>query len=426
MLRQTVFAFAVVVLCSAMAFAQNGSVQGFVYRSDGRPAVGADVDLDAVDGGHHHPFHGGAFTDPWGAFMIHMVPPGAYNISASMRFEGFASDLIDVVAGQTTHVTLTLQDPDSGNHGGGLVPVNLDGTAIVTGPDSLHRNYFLDTNNDGTPEYRLAFGPWWYNPPGPTRRPLNGQHITIFGGLFSYGSPQMVVVWDINGHYWRDPVHGGHGGYGGDHGSDCDPDSVTRVELAGQAIVTEIHGWHGEHHSYALDINHNLLPDYLLDFGADDYAPGNGATRPHNGENDSIVGGQIQCLGIPIPIVIVYEINGLFWRQPGDTTGMGPMNPDAAENPIPNGVPVSYLTAHNYPNPFNPTTTISYSIPVAGHVEIAVFDITGRQVAKLVDRFETRGSYAVAWDGSAFASGIYLYRVTVNNVRVTNRMVLMK
>ena len=428
MLRHVLIALAAVLCCGAALYAQPqpGQVEGIVYLSNGHPADDADVNLDAVDGGHDH-YHGRTETHENGSFSFMMVPPGTYTVTAFKPFEGMASDVIDVESHQTTHVTLTLQDPDSGHHGH-LVPVDLQGTAIVLQPDSTHRvtRYFLDTNDDGTPEYRLSFGPPWYEPGHGAERPQDGAHITIHGGLFSYDSPPMVIVWNINGHFWRDPFRGGHGGYGGDHGADCDPDSVTRVELAGTAIVTNIPGWHGERHSYALDVNNDTHPDYLLDFGADDYDPGNGAARPQDGETDSLVGGQIYCPGSPHPIVIVYEINGLFWRQPGDTSGMGPMSPNSVGGPVPIGAPVSYLTAHNYPNPFNLVTTISYSIPMAGRVRITVYDITGREVARPVNEFQSAGSYAVAWDGSAAASGIYFYRVTLNGLSFTSRMVLMK
>jgi hypothetical protein len=82
--------------------------------------------------------------------------------------------------------------------------------------------------------------------------------------------------------------------------------------------------------------------------------------------------------------------------------------------------------AQNYPNPFNPVTTISYSLPVSGDVQLKVFDITGREVATLVNTRQNAGSYAVAWDGSASASGIYLYRVSVGGLSYAGRMVLMK
>ncbi|HEY3293953.1 MAG TPA: carboxypeptidase regulatory-like domain-containing protein [bacterium] len=428
MVQRILLAVSLILLFSTLVFAQAGAVQGTVYRANGTPAWGAFVTLDAVDGGGHHHFHMGLYTNQAGEVLFRSVPVGAYNIAASQPGEGFASALIDVAANQTTHVTLNLQDPMH-HPGDGLTPVDLEGTAIVVGPDSLHRvtTYYLNTDNDASPEYILSFGPPWYTPGNGAERPTDGQHVTIHGGLFSYASPQMVVVWQINGHDWRDPDRGGHGGYGGDHGSDCDPDSVTRVELNGHIIVTADPGWHEEHHSYWITVsNTDPRADFRLDFGAEDYSPENGAVRPVNGQQVSIVGGQILCPGEPLPIVIVYEINGQFWRQPGDTTGMGPMVPDAAGEPIVIGAPESYITAGNYPNPFNPATTIRYSIPEAGDVQLSIYDLSGRQVAEVVHGFQSAGSYTVAWDGNAFASGIYFYRVKVNRLSLSHRMVLMK
>jgi hypothetical protein len=87
---------------------------------------------------------------------------------------------------------------------------------------------------------------------------------------------------------------------------------------------------------------------------------------------------------------------------------------------------VSYLTARNFPNPFNPTTTIEYSIPVSGNVKVAVYDLEGRLVTQLVNGFQNSGTYAVSWDGRNSASGICFYRVSVGDKSFVNRMLLMK
>jgi hypothetical protein len=423
-LRRLSLALTFVLLCTAFAIAQPmmGNAEGTVHLSNGLPAAGAWVSLDGLDGGPHHPpFHGGIPTEPNGHFSFHQIPTGGYSISAWLPLEGWARDVIEVHANQTTHITLTLEQSDT------LAVLDLEGTAIVVGPDQMHPvpEYFLDTNGDGFGEFHLSFGPAWYQPPGEAHRPHNGDQITIHGGLFTYGMPPIIIVYQINGQFWR-PEFDGHGGYGGDHGDDCDPDSVIRVELGGRAIVNTTQGWHGEAHAYFLETNFSAPADYRLDFGADNYNPGNGASRPANNDSVVIVGGRIFCPGEPIPIVVVYEINGLFWRQPGDTTGMGPMHPDEAAQPVAVGAPLSYLTARNFPNPFNPVTTISYSIPIAGHVRLSVFDVTGREMTELVNGLQTAGSYSIAWDGRDFASGIYFYRVTVGNLSFTGRMVLMK
>jgi hypothetical protein len=185
-------------------------------------------------------------------------------------------------------------------------------------------------------------------------------------------------------------------------------------------------GYHGERTMYALNTDNDMMPNYMLDFGRPDYNPGNGATRPANGDSIAIVGGQIDCPNAQTPIVIVYEINGMFWREPGDTTGLGAVDGVQSVGPIKVGTPVSYLTARNYPNPFNPTTVINYSLPVAGAVKLTVYDLTGRKVSDLVNRYQEAGSYAIGFDGHAMPSGIYFYRVTVGSLTFTNRMVLLK
>jgi len=79
-----------------------------------------------------------------------------------------------------------------------------------------------------------------------------------------------------------------------------------------------------------------------------------------------------------------------------------------------------------YPNPFNPSTTISYTLPEAGAVQIKIYDILGREVAKLVDEQKSAGKYTVQWNGSNMASGIYFYSVTFNNQSLYKKMLMMK
>ncbi len=85
-----------------------------------------------------------------------------------------------------------------------------------------------------------------------------------------------------------------------------------------------------------------------------------------------------------------------------------------------------YKLSQNYPNPFNPITTIEYSIPFEGFVEIKVFDILGREVKNLVNMNQTAGNYKVIFDASSMPSGVYLYQIKVNDYQATKKMVLMK
>ncbi len=85
-----------------------------------------------------------------------------------------------------------------------------------------------------------------------------------------------------------------------------------------------------------------------------------------------------------------------------------------------------FALAQNYPNPFNPSTKINYSVPSESKVTISVYSITGELVAELVNEYKTPGNYSVNFDGSKFASGMYIYRMTAGNFVKTNKMMLLK
>jgi hypothetical protein len=407
----------------------GGTVDGVVIPG---AAVNDTIMAEVQLAGHGEHAFFQTHTTGDGHFVFVHVPAGPYTITASWRMHGFASSSIVVTENQTTHVTLELSDSagPGHQHGDTLTVVDLQGTAVLTYPDSInhpnHVRYGLDVDGDGVADYRLSFGPPWYQPANGAHRPNAGDQITIHGGLLTYTDPPIVVVYEINGLLWREPFHG-HGGHpGGDHHRrGCNPDSVTAVEFSGQALVTTGQGPHGEVTLYAIDTDANSTPNFVLDFGRPDYAPSNGAQRPANGDSIAIVGGQIFCPNAPIPVVIVYEINGLYWREPGDTLGLGAESESVSE-PVNVGQPVSYITSRNYPNPFNPTTTIAYSVPGSGLVKLSVFDITGRKVSDLVSGYQHAGSYVVSFDGHALPSGIYFCRLTQGNLSFTNRMLLLK
>jgi 2',3'-cyclic-nucleotide 2'-phosphodiesterase (5'-nucleotidase family) len=85
-----------------------------------------------------------------------------------------------------------------------------------------------------------------------------------------------------------------------------------------------------------------------------------------------------------------------------------------------------YALEQNYPNPFNPATTINYSIPEAGNVELKVYDILGNEVATLTNEVKAPGNYSAVFDASSLASEIYIYTLRANNFVQTKKMILMK
>jgi hypothetical protein len=94
-------------------------------------------------------------------------------------------------------------------------------------------------------------------------------------------------------------------------------------------------------------------------------------------------------------------------------------------------IPTEYALMQNFPNPFNPTTSIQYQLPDAGFVTLKVFDMLGREVAVLVNAERAAGQYTAQWDASAMPSGVYCYQLTARGVKggsfvQTRRMVLLK
>ncbi len=91
----------------------------------------------------------------------------------------------------------------------------------------------------------------------------------------------------------------------------------------------------------------------------------------------------------------------------------------------PNTVSRTYNLYQNYPIPFNPATQIKFEIPKDEQVSLKIFDITGREVYS-IDEFMTAGIHSITFDGSRFASGIYIYRMETGSFKVTKKMVLIK
>ncbi len=89
-------------------------------------------------------------------------------------------------------------------------------------------------------------------------------------------------------------------------------------------------------------------------------------------------------------------------------------------------LPSSYQLAANYPNPFNPSTTISFSLPREEHVSMKVFNTLGEEVAELVNNVVKAGTHSISFNANNLSSGVYFYTITAGNYRATRKMILMK
>jgi hypothetical protein len=435
------WALGALFLACGLAFAQpgTGQISGLVYSSNQDIVPGATIRLDGLTPALPR-VHQTATTDQFGAFNFSALPAGRYSLSSAFQGQGFSAQIIVVTDAQTVTADMTLIRPVAST----LTQVELHGTVMVVPGSEQHPlpAYFLSVDGSGGHDYRLCFGPSWYNPEG-IARPQNGAEIRVQAELFSYGklsdnTPPMLIVYELSGLTWRNSLYGygesaGHRSFSLRHCSGSSdtsgsalPQVLPRKEYNGMLMITDcepqipnppgVFMYRADGDTFDTFITHNL------NLGTQ-YSglPGGGGSW-----DLYVVGGLIPAAATgQTPWLIVYEDNGEFVREPGDTTFLDPMSSGISE-PIRVGEPTSYLTASNYPNPFNPATTISYSVPVAGKVTLSVYDLTGREVAKLVNGTQTAGRYAATFDGTNLASGIYFYRLTSGMQSFTNRMVLLK
>ena len=89
-------------------------------------------------------------------------------------------------------------------------------------------------------------------------------------------------------------------------------------------------------------------------------------------------------------------------------------------------VPNSFTLHPAYPNPFNPCTNIGFSLAKSGYIEVAVYDLAGESIEKLVQDWRSAGSYRINFDGTALSSGIYVVHLTTEGSYGTQKIILMK
>lgn len=94
-------------------------------------------------------------------------------------------------------------------------------------------------------------------------------------------------------------------------------------------------------------------------------------------------------------------------------------------------IPTTYALELNYPNPFNPSTTIRYQIPNQSNVNLDIYNLQGQKIRTLVAKEQKAGYYNVVWDGrneagQTVSSGVYLYRVQAGSFVASHKMLMIK
>ncbi len=119
--------------------------------------------------------------------------------------------------------------------------------------------------------------------------------------------------------------------------------------------------------------------------------------------------------------------------MPDETSGINFNFPSAVENQCDQQIlmPSEFELSQNYPNPFNPGTEIQYTLRRPGQVILQIYNLLGQKVKTLINEYQSPGFYQVPWDGKneeeeKVGSGIYFYRLQVNNVSQTRKMILLR
>ncbi|KAA3609277.1 MAG: T9SS C-terminal target domain-containing protein [Calditrichaeota bacterium] len=349
--------------------------------------------------------------------------------------------------------------------------------------------YFLDTNADSLPDYRLSFGPPWFEPSNGAVRPLQSDVVTIFGrthiGMMGY---ETLMVSRINDLEWQ-PLNGpaswagswmprnhadssfifcandssnwlsfapGHmgGGMGGMHGMrwpdstfvqfwEIYPDSLPGDHTPGNfmGFYVNIHdpmgstmmggsswggnNWGGHHGMMNFEKSHRFLFQYTNDDLHRNNLEENSIALHYWDTTQNtwkIAADAVVNVDKNTVTLTSSEINTYYALRASETT-TAVQTSDIA--------PASFKLLANYPNPFNPETTVAFELAERSPVRLEIYNLLGQHLATLINEVRDAGSYQMIWNGRdaqnrQLSSGIYLLKMQVNTQSTVRRMTLLK
>lgn len=167
----------------------------------------------------------------------------------------------------------------------------------------------------------------------------------------------------------------------------------------------------------------------LREISAQNSFNGHNSFRVHFGLGNATV---IEQLVFEWPSGTVDVMYDVAVNQFIQVTESAPLSKGAGQDaPAGNAAPASFELAQNFPNPFNPATTIRYTLAVPGEVQLRIYNAAGQEIQTLVTEYQDAGEWSVQWDGTnrygeKVASGIYLYKLVAGAFAQTRKMVLLQ
>lgn len=179
--------------------------------------------------------------------------------------------------------------------------------------------------------------------------------------------------------------------------------------------------WLNGKESYMLPQSQFVFPGYICP----DAPPDMIAALGKNGQQLNVVPGEnlifVRMGNAPDSAFVPTVLNNDIWKL------LNPViHPVINITKLSNEIPKEYNLYQNYPNPFNPVTKIKFDIAKSGFTEIAVYDISGREVQTLVNKNLQPGNYEVIFDGSRLPSGVYYCRMKTSDYLFSRKLILLK
>ncbi len=334
----------------------------------------------------------------------------------------------------------------------------------------FHPLYFLDEGNNGSIDYQLGFGPYWYNPVSGATRPDEGEEVTVQGGIISIHTPPLIVVFEINGMVWRDST--GAPPWSGDwvhkNASDttfiyCPTDSMDWMghppqsmhgmmypdsmycqfeempvdSMPGMTDSTMFEGYYTE--NFRDHGNHMRGSGMMMGFNR------HIAVRFHYNEHE------LHRRGLSEETIQVYYLDGNFnWQViSGVSVNTETNTVSMSQNQVRTfyalkansvtsvkstqsaNLPEDFTLLPNFPNPFNPQTTIRYKLTTDSNITLNIYDIQGRKIITLYQGPQKAGEYSTIWNGTDYkgmiiSSGVYFIQLKIGTFTHVRKMTLLK
>jgi hypothetical protein len=355
--------------------------------------------------------------------------------------------------------------------------VELIGT-VLTDTTFVFTQFYLDTDQNDSPEYYLNFGPPWYESPSGAIRPVDRENVSIVGGMINMHNFPMVIVYEINGLVWSDSSTFGHHFGGGwmDRNMDQSHYFYSMYDtLDGMLVHPDWHNGMGHGHGgmmsdslfcQILEIfpqnipfpgEHHILAGYEIAlFNPDGHNNMwmDGMHGSHMNFNNNVDFrmhyNDIQLEGeginessievkywddsidswVTVSNAVVDQDNNTvnfssdevsnYYILAGERQGVSTISDE--ESLTIRG----FNLKQNFPNPFNPQTTIEFELQNSGFVTLNIYNILGQKLATLINGQMTSGLHKVYFLASSLPSGIYYYSLESNGERIVRRMTLMK